>query len=180
MRLYLAGPMSGIKGFNFPAFHAAAKVLRAAGYIIVSPAETDPPEVQAVAIASPDGKYDGAGKVGGETWGDMLARDVKMLADGIPAGGEGGLELLTEREATTIGVDMADYPDMLHIHGIVLLDGWERSRGARLEAFVGTLTKKRFFRYDAETQSAQHMSEGAIMAILFRNRANLQAGVARG
>lgn len=172
MRLYLAGPMSGIKGFNFPAFHAAAKVLRAAGYIIVSPAETDPPEVQAVAIASPDGKYDGAGKVGGETWGDMLARDVKMLADGV----------LTRYESVPVkgcvGHVLEDIREP--INGIVLLDGWERSRGARLEAFVGTLTKKRFFRYDAETQSAQHMSEGAIMAILFRNRANLQAGVARG
>lgn len=179
MRLYLAGPMSGLPGFNFPAFHAAAKVLREAGYIIISPAETDPPDVQAVALASPDGKYGFDGKVASESWGDMLARDVKMLADGIPLETHNGLTAQEQHDFQN-GEQPVDLPSTLPIHGIVLLDGWERSRGARLEAFVGTLTKKRFFRYDAETQSAQHIGEGAIMAILFRNRANLQAGVARG
>lgn len=38
-RLYLAGPMSGIKDLNFPAFHAEAARLRAMGYDIVNPAE---------------------------------------------------------------------------------------------------------------------------------------------
>ncbi len=39
MRIYLAGPMSGLPLFNFPAFHAAAKRLRDKGYVVVSPAE---------------------------------------------------------------------------------------------------------------------------------------------
>jgi hypothetical protein len=38
-RLYLAGPMSGVKDFNFPAFHEAAKRLRAEGYEVLNPAE---------------------------------------------------------------------------------------------------------------------------------------------
>jgi hypothetical protein len=41
MRIYLAGPMRGLPHFNFPAFDYAAKLLRADGYIVFSPAERD-------------------------------------------------------------------------------------------------------------------------------------------
>lgn len=40
-RIYLAGPMRGLPNYNFPAFHDAAKRLRADGYIVKSPAEMD-------------------------------------------------------------------------------------------------------------------------------------------
>lgn len=40
-RIYLSGPMSGIKDFNFPAFHQAAASLRKSGYEVVNPAELD-------------------------------------------------------------------------------------------------------------------------------------------
>jgi hypothetical protein len=40
-KLYLAGPMSGIQDFNFPAFDAAAAQLREAGYTVFNPAEND-------------------------------------------------------------------------------------------------------------------------------------------
>ena len=39
MRLYLAGPMTGIPQLNFPLFHAEAARLRSAGFEIVNPAE---------------------------------------------------------------------------------------------------------------------------------------------
>jgi hypothetical protein len=38
-RVYLAGPMSGYKNWNYPAFHAAAKELRRRGIAVFSPAE---------------------------------------------------------------------------------------------------------------------------------------------
>jgi hypothetical protein len=83
MRYYLAGPMTGIPQFNFPAFHAAAAALRAKGYEIVSPAEMDSPSVQVAAVASTDGKLDAQGKIAGETWGEILARDVQVIADTV-------------------------------------------------------------------------------------------------
>jgi hypothetical protein len=42
-RLYLAGPMTGLPDFNYPAFNAAAAQLRAAGYTVVNPAENGLP-----------------------------------------------------------------------------------------------------------------------------------------
>lgn len=155
--LYIAGPMSGIPQFNFPAFIAAAAALRAQGYTIISPAETDPEDVRQVALQSKDGAYDANGKVGHETWGDMLARDVKMLADGVEVlpqtseGANGNVPVPTHREP---------------IDGIAFLPGWENSKGARLEAFVGVLTGKTFWIYDPEAQDAVQVTAGFVKSQL--------------
>ena len=77
---YVAGPMSGIPQFNFPVFDAAAADLRAKGYTIVSPAELDSEETRQAALASIDGAP-GTGSHMNETWGDFLARDLKLIAD---------------------------------------------------------------------------------------------------
>jgi hypothetical protein len=111
-RVYIAGPMSGLPQFNFPAFYAAAEALRACGYDVVSPAELDDAEDKGAAMASKDGNPAHAAR----SWGDFLARDVKLLADGV--------------------VIQNTYEP---IDGIIFLPGWEKSKGAKLEAFVGVL-----------------------------------------
>jgi len=40
-KVYVAGPMRGIKDFNFPAFHAATAHLRGLGHTVFNPAERD-------------------------------------------------------------------------------------------------------------------------------------------
>jgi hypothetical protein len=41
MNIYLAGPMRGIKDFNFPAFFQKADELRSQGHTVFNPAERD-------------------------------------------------------------------------------------------------------------------------------------------
>lgn len=43
MRIYIAGPMTGLPQSNYPAFHAAAAQLRQQGYEVLNPAENEPP-----------------------------------------------------------------------------------------------------------------------------------------
>lgn len=109
---YLAGPMSYCPQFNVPLFDFVSKQLRELNYQIVSPAELDSAKMRAWALASPDGNPANVKQETGETWGDVLARDVKMISD--------------------------------QVGGIIFLPDWYKSRGAKLEAFVGLLTGKKF------------------------------------
>lgn len=43
LKIYLAGPMSGLPESNYPAFHAAAAKLRAMGHEVLNPAENPEP-----------------------------------------------------------------------------------------------------------------------------------------
>lgn len=38
-KIYLSGPMTGLPGYNFHAFHAEAERLRKLGYYVINPAE---------------------------------------------------------------------------------------------------------------------------------------------
>lgn len=86
MKIYLSGPMTGYEGYNYPAFHAFASMLR--NHLVVSPAEQD--EESGLAP-------------GTNTWEEFIRWDLRVLLD---------------------------------CEAIVLMDGWHKSRGARLEHHV--------------------------------------------
>lgn len=83
MKIYIAGPMTDLPDYNFPAFHAAAANLRSMGHEVVNPAELPAP-------AEP-------------TWENYLRGALRA---------------------------------MLTCEAVVLLPGWVRSNGARLERMV--------------------------------------------
>lgn len=84
MRVYIAGPMTGIPKFNIPAFDALAGLLRQNGHDVVSPAELDGPVTREYLLRSEHGSR--ADYPPDVTWGDFLSRDVKLLVDdGIEA-----------------------------------------------------------------------------------------------
>lgn len=103
MKIYLAGPMQGIPEFNFPMFNRVAAQLRAQGHEVFNPAEKDIERHGGVDISK--------GNVNG---------DIKQ------AQGEYKFDL---RQALCEDTNYI----CLHAEGIVMLPGWENSKGARAE-----------------------------------------------
>ena len=78
---YLAGPMTGYAHFNYPSFIEAAESLRAKYFEVVTPVELDMlDDTFDKAMASVNGDLLESDIVS-ETWGTMLARDVKIITD---------------------------------------------------------------------------------------------------
>jgi hypothetical protein len=109
MKIYLAGPMRGIKDFNFPAFYAAAAKLRAEGHKVFSPAERDVKKYGEKALKTRTGSEEEVAKRLKLT-GNQLARTV--------------FEIDTRWICR-------------HAEAIALLPGWRASRGARAEKALG-------------------------------------------
>ena len=72
LHVYLAGPMTGIAEFNFPAFDAAATALRDLGYVVFDPADNDRDKY----------RFDPTGMTGHEDLTGILDRR-KVLADDL-------------------------------------------------------------------------------------------------
>lgn len=100
-RVYLAGPMRGIKDFNFPAFFEAEEKLRARSYEVFNPARRD------------EGRY---GK-------DVLKSETGSEEEVTKTCG------FNIREA--LGADCAWITQNADL--IVVLPGWENSRGCTAE-----------------------------------------------
>ncbi len=130
MKVYVAGPMSGIPRCNVPAFDRAAAALRKQGYDVISPAELDSPEERMAMLA------DDAGFLSGDNWFFCLGRDIALLED---------------------------------VDGIVLLPGWHKSKGAKLEAYTGLLTGLKFFRYFPTQGEIVCMRSSLVFNVITRN-----------
>ena len=102
--VYLAGPMSNIPFFNFPAFFDGEQKLRELGYeSIFSPARQDIETYGDFWRECPTGSHDEAKGKSGEpiTYRDVLRKDLNWILD--------------------------------HADVIALLPGWEKSKGVKAE-----------------------------------------------
>lgn len=79
LKFYLAGPMTGLPYANIPVFDAAASLLRSKGLNITSPAELDDDKIRNESL------QDATGRLHAGSWGEFLARDVRLLADSLNA-----------------------------------------------------------------------------------------------
>lgn len=92
MKVYIAGPMSGLPDFNYPAFYAAATELRQRGYEPINPARAE-------------------GREGCTSWLDFMRASLHDLAvaDGIALldgwGNSRGAHL-EQRIGTDLGLDV--------------------------------------------------------------------------
>ena len=134
-KVYIAGPMSGLPSFNYPEFNRLAAELRLTvveprvHLEVVNPAEFPDRHLDAI-LASPDGDPAMLAPLTGMTWGDYVARALKVIAD------EPGLD------------------------AIITLPGWDKSRGARIETFIGHVRGLKIITYhrtyDGRIQLFEH------------------------
>ena len=108
MKIYISGPMSGLPENNYPAFHAAARKLRAEGHAVVNPAEIHPHGLLR------------------RLRGGQIHRVLRIL------------RLVREepRSPTWCEYMRADVRAMLDCEAIATLPGWDQSRGARCEVYL--------------------------------------------
>lgn len=101
-RIYVAGPMTGIQDFNFPAFHAAADRLRAMGYHVENPADH--------------------GVIDGHEWADYMRMDIGQLVTCeaifmLPGWEQSKGATLEHHIATAIGMEFVHYEDSEVLYG---------------------------------------------------------------
>lgn len=111
--IYLAGPMTGIPKYNFPAFDQAAADLRGVGHTVVSPHEAK----------LPCGCFGGPTTCGGpeHIWSDYLRNDLLLLLQQATAvallpGWETSRGASLERDvAEKLGMDVRPVADWLQM-----------------------------------------------------------------
>ena len=76
--IYIAGPMRGIKLYNFPAFDAAKETLWEAGWEVISPADIDRQSDGFDPLALPEG-YDWDTFPGSIEFAECVTRDIQAV-----------------------------------------------------------------------------------------------------
>jgi Domain of unknown function (DUF4406) len=81
MKVYLAGPMTGIPFFNFPLFHKVATRLRDQGHEVFNPAERDIVRHNGTDISNAEGDPAKAARDHGFSLREALAEDTAYICN---------------------------------------------------------------------------------------------------
>lgn len=116
MRIYVAGPCSGIPEMNYPLFNAVAKRLRALGHEVLNPAENPVP---------PCG-----------TWAGYMRMALVQLVQCecivlLPGWAESRGALLERSVAQALGIDVAHFSDPQVLEMVPLLSAMDAPGHAR-------------------------------------------------
>lgn len=98
-RLYIAGPMTGLPDFNYPAFFEAEEAIRALGHTPLNPGRNDGKTLEEAI------EFSGSAEHPAHSWEYYLRRDI---------------------------------PKVVSADALVMLPGWQKSRGANLEVHIAT------------------------------------------
>ncbi len=79
LKIYVAGPMTGIPHFNFPLFNKVTGTLRELGHEVFNPAERDIERHGGVDISNPSGDQNQAAKEHGFSLREALADDMEYI-----------------------------------------------------------------------------------------------------
>ena len=115
IKLYIAGPMTGIPEHNFPNFHQAAAALEAAGYQVIHTANPDNLEPEKLKSTSWQQWLRKAIAV-------MMEADAIALLPGWQASKGARLEIMVGLE---VGMQSAPLKDWLNAAPRILADGTE-------------------------------------------------------
>ena len=107
-RIYIAGPMTGIENFNFPAFNTQADSLRTLGYHVENPADH--------------------GVVDGAEWADYLRYDLSRLATCeaiflLPGWEKSSGARLEVHVGKALGITFIHHADALNVDEFARLNG---------------------------------------------------------
>lgn len=114
LTVYVAGPMSGIAEFNFPAFREASGNLRALGHEVISPHELDEAEGFEPSATGDDQDPN--------EYAAFLARDIQKIAEAgveaivcLPGWEDSGGAKTEVQFGRALGCHILSYPDLLPI-----------------------------------------------------------------
>lgn len=122
MRIYLAGPMTGIPHFNYPAFNSAAAFLRREGHVVFNPAEHDT-EMFGKDISNPAGDAEKATADHGFDRRAALKADLAWICDNadaialLPGWGKSTGACAEKALATALGLEVLELPEASRADG---------------------------------------------------------------
>jgi hypothetical protein len=124
MKLYLAGPMSDLPYFNYPAFKKAAEALRALGHEVINPAELDEPDQDSVSVP----------------WADYIRRDLRYLLECeavavLPGWRDSKGASLEVYVAESLGMEILDATELRSVAETVLEEADRLVMGERQSAY---------------------------------------------
>ena len=125
--VYVAGPMTGIEDFNFPAFAAAAERLKLNGYEVINPADNDNGDPEQAAQS-------------GTPWEDYMRKDLAdvLEADAVavlPGWQRSRGASLEVTVATALGVPILDAETLLPYSESALQEAQRLVHGDRGDAY---------------------------------------------